>query len=205
LAAWLLLGTVAEWLTRIRFGQVNFAEALERARKLPLSVHGAGIAHAGLAVVIAGIVGSSAWKTESIQTMRPGDSTNVAGYQFRLDAVTQGRGANYSSVQGSFTVTKDGRPIAVLDPEKRQYTAPPRPTTEAAIHTSLTADLYAVIGDETAQGVYVTRLYHNPLVPWMWAGALMMAGGGLVSLFDRRHRVGAPRRAKAAIAAQPAE
>jgi cytochrome c-type biogenesis protein CcmF len=51
----------------------------------------------------------------------------------------------------------------------------------------------------------VTRLYFNPLVVWMWIGALTMVAGGVLSLSDRRFRVGAPRRTAAPAAAQPAE
>ena len=62
-----------------------------------------------------------------------------------------------------------------------------------------------MIGDpqDPAQrdGPWTVRLYHEPLVPWMWAGALIMMLGGAVSLSDRRLRVGMPaRRRKAAVA-----
>ena len=80
--------------------------------------------------------------------------------------------------------------------------------TGVAIHTNLLADVYAVIGDPDGKGAYVLRLYHNPLVPWIWLGAAAMALGGLVSLTDRRHRIGAParrRRRDAAARVQAAE
>ena len=88
--------------------------------------------------------------------------------------------------------------MAELRPEKRFYPVSQTPTTEAAIHTTWLADLYAVVGDADGTGGWSARLYHNPLVPWIWLGAVVMALGGAVSLSDRRHRVGAPRRARTA-------
>ncbi|MGE4562032.1 MAG: cytochrome c-type biogenesis CcmF C-terminal domain-containing protein, partial [Rhodospirillales bacterium] len=81
-----------------------------------------------------------------------------------------------------------------LKPENRVYNVSRQPTTEAAIHVTFTGDPYAVIGDQDEGGGFVTRLYFNPLVAWMWVGAIIMVFGGVLSLTDRRHRVGAPRR-----------
>jgi len=83
-----------------------------------------------------------------------------------------------------------------LTAERRFYPVRNMTTTEAAIHTTWFADLYAVVGDADEKGGWTVRLYHNPLVPWIWVGAVLMALGGLVSLTDRRHRVGAPARAR---------
>ena len=102
------------------------------------------------------------------------------------------------------TVRKDGEIYTVMQPEKRRYFVQQRETTEAAIHTTFMKDLYAVLGGEDG-GVWVTRIYHNPLVPWMWIGSLMMILGGALSLSDRRLRVGAPKRhAIPAATVQPA-
>ena len=103
---------------------------------------------------------------------------------------------------------RDGREIAALNPEKRFHLVENGAATGVAIHTNLLADVYAVIGDPDGSGGYVLRLYYNPLVPWIWLGAVAMALGGIVSLTDRRHRVGTPaRRARAApaVTAQAAE
>ena len=99
---------------------------------------------------------------------------------------------------GAFEVTRGGRAVAGLFPEKRVYPVSGTPTTEAAIHTTLLSDLYAVLGDADGEGGWSTRIYHNPLVPWIWLGAVTMALGGALSLSDRRHRVGAPRRVREA-------
>ena len=100
-------------------------------------------------------------------------------------------------IEGKFEVTKDDKLVTVLRAEKRNYPVRQMPTTEAAIHSLFSGDLYAVIGEpEGNDGKFVTRLYFNPLVAWMWAGSLIMAFGAFISISDRRYRVGAPSRHK---------
>ena len=198
LAVWLAAATVAEWAGRVRLLRAGVAESARRALNLPRAAYGMSLAHLGVALVVAGITGSSAWTTERFQVMRPGDSVTVAGYDFAFRGVERIEGANYLAERGRFDVTRDGRPVAELRPEKRFYPVSQTPTTEAAIHTTWFADLYAVVGDADGTGGWSARLYHNPLVPWIWLGAVVMALGGAVSLSDRRHRVGAPRRARTA-------
>jgi len=199
LAAWLFAGTLSELAGRIRLFQVPFAESLRRLARTPRASWGMTLGHLGLAVTIAGMTGAGAWRTESIQAMKPGDTVTVAGYDFTFDGAKPGNGPNYTLIRGTFHVVRNGRAVATLHPEKRVYNVSKRPTTEAGIHTMFLGDLYAVVGDkDSATGTYVTRLYFNPLVAWMWGGVLIMVGGGLLSLTDRRHRIGAPAGRRAA-------
>ena len=94
------------------------------------------------------------------------------------------------------------RDVVILEPEKRLYPVQNMPTTEAAIHSTALADLYVVIGDGNGTGGRTLRIYHKPLIPWIWFGVAIMVLGGMVSLSDRRLRVGAPRRRKQALAAE---
>ena len=106
---------------------------------------------------------------------------------------------NYTSIVCKFFVTREGKEVAHLFAEKRTYLVTGMLTTEAGIHTMLSGDLYAVIGDaEGSEGAFVTRLYFNPLVVWMWIGCLVMVFGALLSLTDHRYRVGAPNRSRKA-------
>ena len=204
LATWLAAATVVEFAGRIGLGRVSPGDSLRRAVNLPRSAWGMTLAHFGLAVGIAGIIGASMWRTEGIQEMKPGESVDIAGYEFTLDKVENLRGPNYFIERGTFTVRLDGEIYTVMEPENRRFFVQQRETTEAAIHTTFMKDLYAVLGDET-DGVWVTRIYHSPLVPWMWIGTLMMILGGILSLSDRRLRVGAPKRhAVPAATVQPA-
>jgi cytochrome c-type biogenesis protein CcmF len=193
-AAWLFAGTLIEYAERIRLFRAPARESLSRARSLPRSAYGMTVAHAGLAIAIAGMASTAAWKAESIQVMQPGDVVEVAGYAFTFEGVRQVEGPNYTAERGRFTVRRGGDEVATLLPEKRVYTVREQTTTEAAIHTTGFHDLYAVIGDEAEGGGWVTRFYHHPLVPWIWGGAVIMVLGGAISLSDRRYRVGASAR-----------
>ncbi len=197
MAAWVFAGTIAELAERTRLFRVPWSESLARLGRLPRSSWGMILAHAGLAVAIAGMTGAGAWKVESIQAMTVGETVEVAGYAYTFQGVRRTQGANFTALQGTFTVSRDGAEVVTLRPEKRTYLVQGRPTTEAAIHSTFLGDLYAVIGDPDPGGGFVTRLYFNPLVAWMWAGGLIMVMGGLLSLTDRRYRVGAPARIRA--------
>jgi len=205
LAVWLGLGALTELATRVRLFQEPLADSLSRLFRLPRASWGMTLGHFGLAVAIAGMAGAGAWTVESIQVMKPGDKVAVGGYEFVFDGAEKGKGPNYSLVSGRFSVSRGGDTVVVLEAEKRVYNVSQQPTTEAGIHTTWRGDLYAVIGDpEGNAGAYVTRLYFNPLVVWMWVGILVMVFGGALSLTDRRHRVGAPHRRRAAAAAAEA-
>ncbi len=200
LATWLLVGTLVEWTQRIGWFRAPLGVSARRALHMPRSAWGMSLAHIGLALFIAGATASSAWKSESIQSQKIGESVTVAGYTFTLERAGIVDGPNYKALRGELKVTtSDGVVFATMAPEKRQYDTSRNPTTEAAIVSTFLGDLYAVVGDPDAGGGYVTRLHFNPLVPWMWAGALALVLGGLISLSDRRHRVGAPIKASLAV------
>ena len=163
------------------------------------------LAHAGLAIAIAGMTGAGLWKVEKVEIMRPGGSLEIAGYALTLEDVIKVAGPNYDANRARLTVRRDDRVIAVQQPEKRLYRVQNMPTTEAAIRTNWMADLYTVLGDADGQGGWTVRVYHNPLVPWIWTGTLVMVLGGLVSLSDRRLRIGAPIRRAARTPGAPAK
>ncbi|MGE0660398.1 MAG: heme lyase CcmF/NrfE family subunit [Reyranellaceae bacterium] len=192
-AAWLVLGTLAELAERIGLFRLSPADSWRRLVGLPRSALGMSIAHASLGILVAGVTAASAWQQERVLMMKPGDSTELAGYAFTLKAVAPVQGPNYQAMRAEIDVRRDGRAIATLLPERRVYGVQKRQTTEAAIHTTWLADLYTVIGDPDGAG-WTVRLYHNPLAPWIWVGAVLCVLGGLVSLSDRRHRIGAPAR-----------
>jgi cytochrome c-type biogenesis protein CcmF len=193
-AVWLVGSAIAEILGRIRFGQVPLGHSWARAKALPRAAWGMTLAHAGLGVMIAGMTGTALWTSEAIQAMKPGQSVNLAGYEMRFDSIQPVKGPNYDAQRATFSAIRDGRVVAVLTPERRVVYPQEQAVTNIGIRTNFFADIYAVIGepDPAQPGTWITRLYYHPLVPWIWFGAVIMVFGGLVSLTDRRLRVGAP-------------
>jgi len=206
LGAWLVSGTAVEIAVRIKLFKVGLGQSLRRLVNIPRSSWGMTLAHMGLGIAVFGMVGSTVWSHERIQVLTPGQSVELEGYTYTFQGVSEVPGPNYTATVGSIDVLKNGQPFMVMNPENRVYPVQGRPTTEAAIETTLAADLYVALGNVDAEtGGYVVRIYHKPLVVWMWIGSLMLVLGSLVSLSDRRHRIGAPTKSKAgAGTAQPA-
>jgi cytochrome c-type biogenesis protein CcmF len=198
LAAWMFMAAIGEFIDRVRLFSAGAAGRLSR---LPRAAWGMTLAHAGLAIAVLGMTASGAWKQEDIRMLKPGESATIAAYSYRLDSVGPAQGPNYSVTRAQFTVSQDGVPVAKLFPEKRFYPDADTTTTQAAIHARYFSDLYAVIGEPDNKGGWTVRFYYEPLVPLIWGGFVVMMLGGLVSLSDRRYRIGAPLRARAAEAA----
>lgn len=195
LGVWLVAGAAVD------LGQ-RAGGRLARLPRLPRADWGRALAHAGLGITFIGIAGLTAWDTEDIRVAQVGETFTVAGHAITLDAVDRVQGPNYFSTLATMTVRQSGRVVAVLHPEKRVYPVQGMPTTEAAIHNGALRDVYLVIGDPQAGGGWAVRTYIKPLANWIWGGAILMAGGGLLSLSDRRYRVGAGARRPAAVPAQ---
>lgn len=196
LAFWVMLGSIYEICFRIKLGQISWNDSWRRFAGLPRSVFGTAVAHFGVGVMVLGIVGTSAYRTENVLLMKQGDRAEIAGYTLEFKGARKAPGPNYSEEIGEFDVFRGERKIAQLLPSKRTYTAPRTTTTEAGIHVALGGDLYAVLGDDQTKGGFAVRLYFNPLVRLIWIGPLIMFFGGALSLSDRRLRVGAPKRAR---------
>ncbi|HEU0060860.1 MAG TPA: heme lyase CcmF/NrfE family subunit [Hyphomicrobiaceae bacterium] len=199
LGAWVIAGPLCEWGTRVKLLAADRGEVVRRAFGLPRSAYGGMLAHAGLGLTVIGIVATSAWREEQVVILRQGERAAIAGYELSFRGVAPRQGPNYQEVVGLMVVTRDGSPVTELAPSKRTFETPRQTTTEAGIHVGWRGDLYVVLGDEQVAGGWVVRLYFNPLVRLIWLGAIVMALGGLLSLSDRRLRIGVPRRARRAI------
>ena len=188
LGAWLVFGAAADLWTRTGS---DLSGKAGRALRLPRADWGRVVAHAGLGVTIFGIAAMTAWQIEDIRVAQEGETFEVGGYEVTLVDVRRVEGPNYISTMAVLRMVKDGREEAVLFPEKRVYPVAGMPTTEADIDNGVFRDLYLVIGDPQQGGGWAVRTYIKPFANWIWAGAIIMALGGGLSLSDRRFRVAA--------------
>ena len=190
LALWIVAATVVGARERIRNARGSVAVRLAQQ---PRAWWGMTFAHLGIAVFIVGVTLVKGYETERDVRMAVGDTVTVGGYTFRFAGVRDAAGPNYRAVRGAVDVSRDGRPVRTLHPEKRVYNAQEMPMTEAAIASGVLGDLYVSLGDPVGDGAWTLRVYHKPFVTWIWGGCLLMAFGGLLALSDRRYRVRAAR------------
>ena len=186
LGAWVVSGAAMDlWNRTGRKGR------LARLMRLPRADWGKAMAHSGLGITIFAIAGLTAWEKEDIRVVQFNEPFEVGGYTLTLEMVERIPGPNYISTMGFVRLEQDGREIALLRPEKRDYPVARMPTTEAAIDYRLMRDVYVVIGDQQDSGGWTVRTYIKPFANWIWGGCILMALGGFVSLSDRRFRVAA--------------
>ncbi|SFD97180.1 Cytochrome c-type biogenesis protein CcmF C-terminal [Roseivivax sediminis] len=181
--------------------EAPLSETLRRARNLPRASQGMTLAHVGLAVAMIGMIGSSAWKSEEIVFVTPGTDVTIAGFDVTFTGAERLRGPNYIADRGRLEVRRDGEPVTTLYPERRSYPVAQSTTTESAIRSTLAGDLYASISEPASEDAasgeaWTLRILYEPLVNFIWLGALMLVAGGALSLSDRRLRVGVPRRTR---------
>lgn len=206
LGMWMLVGAISEILWRSKAFQVSFAETLRRLRHLPRSNYGSALGHAGMGVMVLGIVAVTAYGTEEFKEMKPGETIETAGYTMHFKSIRPEQFANYVQDVAIFEVRKGGRLIDEMAPAKRIYPARQFPTTESDIRTYGFSQLYMSLGDIKADGTAVVRVYWKPYVTLIWIGTIIMFIGGGFSLADRRLRIGVPhKQPRKAAAMQPAE
>ncbi len=205
LALFVMVGAITDLAERTNLFRVPAAVSLMRAKGLPRSAWGTALAHFGLGVTLIGIVCETQWGAEKIVSIKPSQTLSIRSYDLTFDGLVSRNGPNYRELAAKFTVRDGGVVIGVMEPSKRNFPSRDSSTTEAALMTRGLSQLYLSLGDQNPDGSIAIRLYHKPLVLLIWLGAVVMMIGGVLSLSDRRLRVGAPRPAKAKITLQPAE
>ncbi|MDE2331718.1 MAG: heme lyase NrfEFG subunit NrfE, partial [Bradyrhizobium sp.] len=205
LAVFVVAGALSDLAERTALFRVPFGTSVRRARGLPRSSWGTVFAHAGVGIALIGIVCETTWNSEYIGSMKANDVAHVAGYALKFDGVTQRQGPNFREAVAKFEVSLDGKWLSTMTPSKRNFTTRGSTTTEAALLTRGASQLYISLGDIAADGTIAVRIYHKPMVLLIWFGPVLMAFGGMLSLSDRRLRVGAPKPARVPRGLQPAE
>jgi len=198
LAAWIVGASVVNIAARLRGSQGG-------ALKQPPSWWGMHLAHLGIAAFVIGVTLVKGYEVEKDVRMEPNDTVMVGGYTFRLIGVRDDvPGPNYRASVGEVELSKDGKVITTLRPEKRNYLSSAMPMTEAAIDTGLLRDVYVSLGEPVDARAWSVRVYYKPFVDWIWGGCLLMALGGLLAISDRRYRLTKTAASKSAAQGVPA-
>jgi cytochrome c-type biogenesis protein CcmF len=188
MAYWIFSSVATDLWERVHPGGKGFAEIRRKAALIPRALAGMMVAHIGVAMFCLGVTMVNTYQMERDVKMNVGDSTTVNNYEFTFKGVQNAKGPNYDATVGSVDVTRDGKLVVELKPEKRIYRIQQNPMTEAAIAPGLTGDLYVSLGEEVEGGAWIIRVYVKPFIMWVWGGCLVMAFGGFLAVTDRRYR-----------------
>ncbi len=177
-AAWLLLAALLDPVRAL----------LRRGAPLTRGAAGMNLAHFGLGLFVLGVTVTSSFNIETDQRIAPGETARVGEYEVRFEGLRDVAGPNYRAIQATMAITRNGRPVTTVYPEKRVYAVRSQPMTEAGIDGGWSRDLFVALGDDLGAGAWSVRLQYKPLVRFIWLGCVVMALGGLIAITDRRYR-----------------
>ena len=164
LGAWVFAGSIWEVLFRAKFLSVPLAETARRVLSMRRAQFAATLGHIGLAVAVIGVAGGSAWVSERLTVMKPGESADLAGYTITFKEVFERQGPNYAELAGAFELRRSGGGlISTIIASKRRYDAPPQATKQAGISVRPGGDVYVVLGDEAEGGGFADQDVLPPL------------------------------------------
>jgi cytochrome c-type biogenesis protein CcmF len=174
---WVILSSLYEPFQRLRLKQ-----------SISRGVLGMTVAHIGVGLFAIGITVTQTYRVEKDVALKAGDSVTLEGYDFLFKSTKQVQGPNYDAVESEVLITRDGKEVATLHPQKRVYRVQKSPMTESGIEVDWNRDLFVAMGDDLGAGAWSVRVQYKPMVRFIWLGALVMALGGLIAISDRRYR-----------------
>ena len=176
---------LAFWITATMVINLSDKAKTVKLKSLPRGYYGMQVAHLGVAVLIVGIAVVTGYESEKDLRMEPGDSVSVSGYDFQFKGLNLVSGPNYEAIRAEMNVARNGIVIVRMHPEKRIYNVSGNALTNAAIDTSVFRDLYVALGEPAGENDgWSFRIQYKPFVDWIWAGAFLMAAGGVLALTD---------------------
>ncbi|MFT3848737.1 MAG: heme lyase CcmF/NrfE family subunit [Propionivibrio sp.] len=192
LAVWIALSSLLNIVERVQATRAGQSVPATLARQ-PRSFYGMHLAHIGVAAFVVGVALVNGYQAEKDVKMEVGDTVAVGGYTFRFHGVREENGPNYMARVGDVELSRDGKVLRAMNPEKRSYVSSAMPMTEAAIDSSLVRDVYVSLGEpvdkDQPDAAWIVRVYHKPFVVWIWGGCVVMALGGALAMSDRRYRM----------------
>ena len=195
LSAWVVLASIQ--LLVVRLKERAGASAGSRLRSITASWWGMWLAHFGVGIFIIGVTLVGSLDQNIDVKMKEGQRAELAGYTFLFRGALDADGPNYDAARGIIELSRDGRALGTLTPEKRVYRAQGMPMTEASLDIGIFRDVYVSLGEQLPDGAWIVSLYYKPFISWIWMGCLLMGLGGVFAASDRRYRRLAAREATA--------
>ncbi|HVN41145.1 MAG TPA: heme lyase CcmF/NrfE family subunit, partial [Steroidobacteraceae bacterium] len=188
-AFWVIISSLYEPVQRLR-----------KRQSISRGVLGMTLAHVGVGLFAIGVTVVQTFSIEKDIAMKPGQSYTLQGYEFRFLGTREVEGPNYHAIESQVSISRDGKLLTYLQPQKRVYRVQKSPMTNAGIQPTWNRDLFIAMGDDLGEGAWSMRVQYKPMVRFIWLGAIVMALGGLIGITDRRYRAKKPAVAAEAVA-----
>ncbi|MEN6536269.1 MAG: heme lyase CcmF/NrfE family subunit [Bryobacteraceae bacterium] len=173
---------------RARTGENLLAAAVELTHRNTRR-YGGYLVHLGVVIMFIGFAGAAFNRDRTVE-VNVGDAFTLGHYELRVRDLREGDNPNYSWSHAVIAVSKDGRDLGVLEPERRLYKSSRQGTSEVAIRRGLDEDLYLnFAGMNEDGGKAVIQAYVFPLVSWIWIGFLVFLFGTLVCLVPNKVKI----------------
>lgn len=146
--------------------------------------YGGYIIHLGVVLMALGIIGIELFQVETQGTLRQGETLTLSNYSIRYDSLAEFDTPDGKNVaRAVVTVSKNGRPMGELYPRRDYYYESQQPMTIPGVRSTMEDDLYVLLVDWkpiSADGA-TFKVYHNPLVNWLWVGGFIFILGTMVA------------------------
>jgi cytochrome c-type biogenesis protein CcmF len=144
--------------------------------------------HLGLAMIVLGVAVSGPYQDSREIVARKGETVSLGGYAFTYTELSHAETPAMASITAHLTVTRDGRPVGELVPERRLYRNFEQPFAEVSVLPSLGTEIYAVLLSANEAGEASLKISLNPLVNWLWIGGTLMCLSVFLVFGSRREK-----------------
>jgi cytochrome c-type biogenesis protein CcmF len=160
----------------------NFFKALYMLSRKNTRRYGGYIIHLAIVLMFMGFTGN-AFNSETRAEVGEGDTFTLDSYSFKTLAINSAETENYSSQSLELEMSKKGKVVDTLHPERRYYFASEQPSTEVDIYSTMREDIYIVLSGASNDGEKViVQVYRNPFVKFVWIGAWLLVFGTLFAM-----------------------
>ncbi len=195
LATWSLAafvcGTIVQEYWRAIRARVRGGESPARAAAALLRRnqrrYGGYIVHLGVVFLFVGIAGA-AFNEERLENIRPGESFEISDYRLEYLTARPIPMQHYGGAVARIALYQQDRPLGVMAPEKRMYWMEQQPASIPSIHSTIREDLYVILTAVEPDGSATVKVYHNPLVNWIWIGGYTFVLGAVAILWPHPPR-----------------
>lgn len=151
--------------------------------------YGGYIIHLGVVLMALGIIGIELFQTETQGTIAQGEQITLGDYTATFDSLAVFDTADGRNVaRAVMTIERNGKYLGELYPRRDYYYESQQPMTIPGVRSTWEDDFYVLLVDWqpiTSAGA-TFKIYHNPLVNWLWLGGFVFIFGTLVAAWPDR-------------------